>query len=130
MSTAPEYLLDVTSPTIDETARRLAAAIAGAVEGDGDGPVLIGPMKPILDDGRTLGLTLMIATHVAGLLAVQVVPKFDIDIGTAAARTAFRHAIVEALRRHCVVESFDSVRELIIAARSPAAQREALPLLH
>jgi predicted NBD/HSP70 family sugar kinase len=115
--------------TMDEVARQLAITIATAVEGDGDGAVLIGPASAIMDDGKTLGLTLMLARPPGPMLAMQLIPNFSLAIDTAAARSAFRDAICEELKRHCVVRSFPAARQLIEAARSPPPKREAPRLL-
>jgi hypothetical protein len=126
-SPAPKLLaaLDTDATTMEEVARDLAIAIATALDGDGDGAMLVGPASAIMDDGTTLGLNLMLARPPGPLLAMQILPTFALDINTASERARFRDAIVEALKRYCFVRSFTTVRQLIEAARAPAPRREA-----
>jgi hypothetical protein len=107
--------------TIEEVARELAVAIATAL--DAMAPFWSAPR-------RRFGINLMLVRPPGPMLAMQILPTFALDIATAGERERFRDAIVEALKRHCSVRSFSTVRELIAAARAPAPQREARPLLH
>jgi hypothetical protein len=109
-----------------EAPRSRASTAQTAFDAEDGDIALVGPLSAIIDQGKMLGLTLMLARPRGPLLAIQIIPTSALDVDTPKARARFRAAILQSLARHCRVHAYTSIRQLIAAAGEP--QREALPL--